>query len=95
MRTVSRGSPVDRRWSVPAMMLSSLRHRRSHAPNDSPLTIHDVLARPDYRDLMSPKVAGGGAAPDFELPRLDGDGTIRASSLWGERPVALIFGSYT
>ena len=44
---------------------------------------------------MTPKIAEGDLAPDFTLPRLDGDGTVRLGSLLGERPVALIFGSYT
>ena len=58
MRTVSRGSPVDRRWSVPGMVLSRLRHGKGLAPKDSPLTLQDVLASEDYRDLATPKVAG-------------------------------------
>jgi hypothetical protein len=93
MRTVARGSPVDPRWSVPGMILS--RFRDGLAPKDSPLTLKDVMARADYRDLMTPKVAQGDLAPDFELPRLDGDGDVRLVSLLEERPVALIFGSYT
>jgi len=72
-----------------------LRHGRSNAPKDSPLTLQDVVASSDYRDLMTPQVAEGDLAPDFELPRLDGDCTVRLGSLLGERPVALIFGSYT
>jgi hypothetical protein len=95
MRTVSRGSPVDRRWSVPGMVLTSLRHGRSNAPKDSPLTMQDVLASADYRNLMTAKVAVGDPAPDFDLPRLDGAGTVGLSSLVAEQPVALIFGSYT
>jgi hypothetical protein len=95
MRTVSRGSPVDRPWSVPGMMLSALRHGRSNAPKDSRLTLQDVLASADYRDLMTPKVAEGDLAPDFELPRLEGDSTARLGDLLVVRPVALIFGSYT
>lgn len=95
MRTVARGSPVDPRWSVPGMIVSRLRHGRGMAPKDSPLTVQDVMTREDYRDLMTPKVAEGDLAPDFELPRVDGDGTIRLASLLAERPVALIFGSYT
>ena len=95
MRTVSRGSPVDPRWSVRGMVLSQLRHGRGNAPPDSPLTLQDVLASEDYRNLMTAKVAAGDAAPDFELPRLDGDGTVRLSSLAATQPVALIFGSYT
>jgi len=77
------------------MMVSMLRHGRSNAPKDSPLTLQDVVASSDYRDLMTPKVAEGDLAPDFELPQLDDDCMVRLGSLLGERPVALIFGSYT
>jgi hypothetical protein len=95
MRTVSRGSPVDRRWSVPGMILSRIRHGKALAPKDSPLTLQDVLASEDYRDLSTPKVSEGDLAPDFELPLLGRDGTARLGSLVAERPVALVFGSYT
>ena len=37
----------------------------------------------------------GDAAPDFTLPTLDRTGSVRLSSLRGERPVVLVFGSYT
>jgi peroxiredoxin len=40
-------------------------------------------------------VAVGDLAPDFELARVDRDGTIRLRSLLDELPVALVFGSYT
>ena len=95
MRTVSRGSPVDRRWSVPGQILSQLRHGKTHAPKDSPLTLQDVLASEDYRDLSTPKVAEGDLAPDFELPLIGREGTAHLSSLREDRPVALVFGSYT
>jgi hypothetical protein len=95
MRTVSRGSPVDRRWSVAGMVFTQLRHGRTNAPKDSPLTMQDVIASPEYRDLMTAKVTVGDLAPDFELPRLDGAGTVRLGAFAAERPVALIFGSYT
>jgi hypothetical protein len=95
MRTVSRGSPVDRPWSVPGMVVTQLRHGRSNAPKDSPLTMQDVLASDDYRNLMTAKVSVGDAAPDFNLARIDGAGTVHLSSLTAEQPVALIFGSYT
>lgn len=65
------------------------------APKDSPLTLQDVMGRPDYRDLRTPKVAEGDPAPDFELPRADGEGTVHLASLLAERPAALVFGSYT
>ena len=91
MRTVSRGSPVDPRWSVPGMVLSRLRD--GLAAEGSPLSLQDVMARADYRDLMTAKV--GDAAPDFALPQLEHGGELRLSSLLAERPVALVFGSYT
>lgn len=37
----------------------------------------------------------GEPAPDFELCDVDGKNPIRLSSLRGERPVALVFGSFT
>jgi hypothetical protein len=69
MRTVSRGSPVDPRWSIRGMVLSQIRHGRSNAPVDSPLTLQEVLASEDYRNLMTAKVAVGDRAPDFERGR--------------------------
>jgi hypothetical protein len=94
-QTVGRGSPVDRRWSTAGVLWSMVRHGRRLAPRDSPLTLQDVLASPEYRDLAQPKVAEGDVAPDFELERVDGGGTIQLSALLRESPVALVFGSYT
>jgi hypothetical protein len=95
MRTVGRGSPVDKRWSVAGQMLTSLRLGRGMAPKGSPLTMQDVLAREDYRDLMTAKVDEGDEAPDFDLPSLDNGGTTRLRDLLDAGPVALVFGSYT
>jgi hypothetical protein len=68
----------------------------STTPSDSPLTRETLLGRPDYRDLMTPKVSPGGPAFDFELPRQGaGGGTVRLSAFREVQPVALIFGSYT
>jgi hypothetical protein len=77
------------------MLLSRLRHGKGMAPEDSPLTLQDVMARKDYRDLMTAKVAVGDVAPDFELPLVEDEGTVRLSRLLAERPVGLVFGSYT
>ena len=46
------------------------------------------------------QAAAGQSAPDFELPFLPGQGrgegeTIRLSDRFANRPVALVFGSYT
>ena len=57
------------------------------------------MASPRYRDLWTARVTLGDRAFDFELPLLDTSGgegeTVRLSSFAGERPVALVFGSYT
>jgi hypothetical protein len=75
------------------MVVSRMRH--GLAPEDSPLTVKDVMASADYRDLRMPNVTEGDPAPDFELPTLDGDETVRLAALLERRPVALVFGSYT
>jgi hypothetical protein len=75
------------------MVVSRMRH--GLAPEDSPLTVKDVMASAAYCDLRTPSVAEGDSAPDFELPTLDGDETVRLASLLERRPVALVFGSYT
>ena len=94
-RAVARGSPVDAPWSVAGQMITAFRQRKTHAPPDSPLSIHDVLDDPYYRDLMTADVERGDRAPDFELPLIGGTGTIRLSTLNADRPVALVFGSFT
>ena len=45
------------------------------------------------RDEMGPHV--GDVPPDFNLKRMGSEERVRLSSFKGERPVALIFGSYT
>ncbi|HDN05082.1 MAG TPA: hypothetical protein ENF27_04015 [Chloroflexi bacterium] len=37
----------------------------------------------------------GDSAPDFELRDIQGEDPIRLSSFRGDKPVALIFGSFT
>jgi hypothetical protein len=41
------------------------------------------------------QLAVGDPAPDFALPTPDRSRTIKLSDEWRERPVVLIFGSYT
>jgi hypothetical protein len=94
MRTVSRGSPVDRRWSVVGMIVSQI--REGNAPPDSPLTLADVMASDDYRNLMTAKVVAGDVAPDFDLAGIDDTrNRVRLSTLSAAQPVVLVFGSYT
>jgi hypothetical protein len=70
-------------------------------PPDSPLTLEDVMSSPSYRRLMTPTLAPGDDAFAFDLPLLDGDShhpsgeRVRLGDFVGERPVALVFGSYT
>lgn len=46
-------------------------------------------------DLRQPtKLRVGDRAPDFKLKRADG-GEVRLASFRGQRPVLLVFGSYT
>lgn len=76
---------------------------RALTPDDSPLTPMDVMADPRHQNLSTPDLKAGDAAYDFTSAVYDfSDGTevatggefnlLRAAS---EKPVALIFGSYT
>ena len=70
-------------------------------PADSPLTLEQAMSSPLYRRLMSPELAPGDPAFPFELPLLDPEThrpsgeRVSLADFAGERPVALIFGSYT
>ena len=44
-------------------------------------------------DALAPK--SGDVAPDFELRDTRGENPVRLSDLRGQKPVALIFGSFT
>ena len=44
-------------------------------------------------DARAPKV--GDIAPDFELCDVNGDAPVSLSTFRGQKPVVLIFGSYT
>ncbi len=76
---------------------------RTITPDDSPMGLPDVEASPVYRDLGSAKLEEGDPAFDFDLPLYDfSEGTrvetgrrFRLQSVAANRPVALIFGSYT
>ena len=59
------------------------------------------MSSPAYRRLMTPELAPGAAAFAFDLPLLDAEThrpseeRVRLADFAGERPVALVFGSYT
>ena len=53
------------------------------------------MTSPFYGNLMTPELAPGEPACPFDLPLLDGSGRVRLADFAGERPVALVFGSYT
>ncbi len=76
---------------------------KSITPEDSPRTPPELAEDPEIQDLSTADVAVGGEAFDFDLPvydfsdgeeRLTGD-SFHLSKVAGERPVALVFGSYT
>jgi hypothetical protein len=50
---------------------------------------------PLWMSARAGNLAAGQAAPDIELPLLDRSGTVKLSAAYRNKPVALIFGSYT
>jgi hypothetical protein len=76
---------------------------RTFTPEDSPRTLPDVMADPLHQDLSTAKLATGDPAFDFELPvydfsngtRVETGRTFQLQSVAANRPVALVFGSYT
>ncbi len=76
---------------------------KKFTPEDSPKTPMDVHADPHQQDLRTAKVVTGEPAYDFESPVYDfSDGTqvatgrhFHLAEVARDKPVALIFGSYT
>ena len=72
-------------------------------PDDSPKTPMDVMAEPGHQDLATPKLVEGDDCYDFKSRIYDySDGTevdtgrnFHLLEVSKEKPVALIFGSYT
>ena len=48
-----------------------------------------------WKSARTGRLKIGDQAPDFTLPLLDRSGSVTLSALRGQRPVVLIFGSYT
>ncbi len=53
----------------------------------------DARAWHERYDPLAPKA--GDRAPDFELRDANGENPVRLSHFRGQKPVALVFGSYT
>jgi len=51
--------------------------------------------KPLWMSARGGHLAVGDAAPDFALPTTDHSRVVKLSEEWRERPVVLIFGSYT
>jgi hypothetical protein len=51
--------------------------------------------RPLWMSARGGALRAGDPAPDFALPSVDGSRIVRLSEEYRDRPVALIFGSYT
>jgi hypothetical protein len=50
---------------------------------------------PLWMSARAGTIETGHSAPDFVLKSLDGGSLVRLSSFRGQRPVVLVFGSYT
>ncbi len=76
---------------------------RAITPEDSPMTPMDVFANPVHQDLSTAAVTEGEPAFFFKRPLFDfSNGTkvetgieFDLQQITAEKPVALIFGSYT
>ena len=48
-----------------------------------------------WTNVRAGQLQAGDAAPDFDLGTVDKKGRVRLSSFRGQKPVVLVFGSYT
>ena len=55
----------------------------------------EVNTPPAPGERIQDTIKVGDTAPDFTLPRLKEAGAVKLSSYQGQKPVVLIFGSYT
>ena len=88
------GSAVD----APLGLIGAAKAMVRGTPADSPLTVRDVKASPDYVRIWTTRLREGEQAPDFELAQIEAGelgARVRLSSYRHRQPVALLFGSYT
>ena len=64
----------------------------AHVP---PFMMGVLPFRPLWMSARAGSLQPGDIAPDFELPTLHGDDVVKLSRIAREKPVVLIFGSYT
>ena len=60
-----------------------------------PLVFGVLPAGPIWMWAREGRLVAGDSAPDFTLPTHDGSTTVMLSSFRGDKPVVLVFGSYT
>jgi len=60
-----------------------------------PIMMGILPFKPLWMSARAGALVPGESAPDFELPTLHGDGIVKLSDRTREKPVVLIFGSYT
>ncbi len=56
---------------------------------------HGLIRYNQYDIRSEGMLEEGDLAPDLELASVDGSGAKRLSELWAEKPLVLVFGSYT
>jgi hypothetical protein len=60
-----------------------------------PIAFMALPFEPLWMSARAGRLEPGQPAPDFALKPLDGGSLVRLSSFRGQRPVVLVFGSYT
>jgi hypothetical protein len=60
-----------------------------------PIAFMTLPFEPLWMSARAGKIEPRQQAPDFSLKPLDGGASVQLSSFRGERPVVLVFGSYT
>ncbi len=81
--------------AIPERMVQRLLAGDSAAakkPNGKPGEVYAPAAREEFDEE---NLQVGDSAPDFTLPRSDGDGDVTLADFKGKKPVVLVFGSIT